>query len=85
MPTGPTGLGAPTGPTADQVDQPTRDLVRLLRRFGWRAFALAFVAGLTGLTTVAMVLALVGFALILAPVRGVRRGGVPAVPERPGW
>lgn len=69
----------------EQVDGATRDVVRLLRRFGGRAFALAFVAGITGLTTVALVLGLVGFALVLAPVRGVRQGGGPAAPVPPGW
>ncbi|WP_409185349.1 hypothetical protein F9C11_14330 [Amycolatopsis sp. VS8301801F10] len=69
----------------EPVDGETRDVVRLLRRLGGRAFALAFVAGITGLTTVALVLGLAGFALVLAPVRGVRRGGGPAAPAPRGW
>ncbi|MBB2500018.1 hypothetical protein [Amycolatopsis echigonensis] len=69
----------------ESVDGETRDVVRLLRRFGGRAFALAFVAGITGLTTVALVVGLVGFALVLAPVRGVRRGDGPAARVPPGW
>ncbi|WP_037357750.1 hypothetical protein [Amycolatopsis orientalis] len=76
-----------TGQTSEvePLDGETRAAVRLLRRFGGRAFALAFVAGITGLTTVALVLGLAGFALVLAPVRGVRRGGGPAAPGPPGW
>ncbi|PKV94523.1 hypothetical protein ATK30_5402 [Amycolatopsis echigonensis] len=69
----------------ESVDGETRDVVRLLRRFGGRAFALAFVAGITGLTTVALVLGLIGFALVLAPVRGIRRGDGPAARVPPGW
>ncbi|ATY14500.1 hypothetical protein CU254_31825 [Amycolatopsis sp. AA4] len=69
----------------EPVDGETRDVVRLLRRFGGRAFALAFVAGITGLTTLALVLGLAGFALVLVPVRGVRRGGGPAARVPPGW
>lgn len=69
----------------EPVDGETRAVVRLLRRFGGRAFALAFVAGITGLTTVALVLGLMGFALVLAPVRGVRRGDGRAARVPPGW
>jgi hypothetical protein len=59
------------------------DVVRLLRRFAVRAFALAFVAGVTGLTTVALALGLVGFGLVLAPP--VRRAGVRAAPGPRDW
>ncbi|MFE0026005.1 hypothetical protein [Amycolatopsis sp. NPDC059021] len=46
------------------------DLSLLLRRFGFRALVLALVAGLLGLTTLAIFLALAGFGLIFVPVGG---------------
>jgi len=70
---------------AAETEESATDTAKLLRRFALRAFALAFVAGITGLTTVALVLGLVGSGLALAPVRGVRRGGGPAAPAPPGW
>ncbi|MEV6900419.1 hypothetical protein [Amycolatopsis sp. NPDC051372] len=65
------------------MDTETMDLVRLLRRFGVRALALAAVAALVGYTTVAMALALVGFGLLFARPK-VRKAGVPEGPARPG-
>ncbi|RJQ83067.1 hypothetical protein [Amycolatopsis panacis] len=62
------------------LDLPT-DPVRLLRQFGVRAFALAFVAGIAGLSTVALALALAGFALVLAPVRPAGGSAVPGPPD----
>ncbi|GAA3573113.1 hypothetical protein GCM10022222_66760 [Amycolatopsis ultiminotia] len=67
-------------------DAPPSDLIRLLRRFGVRVFALAFVAGITGLTMLALALALAGFALVLAPaaeppVRPAARSTVPLPPD----
>ncbi|MFE0107528.1 hypothetical protein ACFWX6_00210 [Amycolatopsis sp. NPDC059019] len=58
--------GAPHRP-----GQGNTDLSLLLRRFGVRALALALVAGLLGLTTLVIFLALVGFGLIFgtAPAR----------------
>ncbi len=65
--------------TSETGSEEAPDVVRLLRRFGVRAFALAFVAGITGMTTVALVLGLVGFGLVL-----VRAGGQGARGRR-GW
>ncbi|MBB4688676.1 hypothetical protein [Amycolatopsis jiangsuensis] len=63
----------------------SKDLGRLLRQFGVRAFALAFVAGLTGLSMLALALALAGFALVLAPIRArpVSPADGPAAPGQP--
>lgn len=67
------------------MDTETTDLVRLLRRFGVRALALAAVAGLVGYPTVAMALGLVGCALLFARPRvRVTRAGAPEGPARPG-
>lgn len=44
------------------------DTARLLRAFAIRALALALIASLIGQTTLAILLALVGFGLLFAPV-----------------
>ncbi|MEV0697024.1 hypothetical protein AB0I53_03765 [Saccharopolyspora sp. NPDC050389] len=58
------------------MDTSSSDVARLLRIFAARALVLAFIAGVTGITTLAMVLALVGVGLLLAPVETARRKGV---------
>ncbi|MEV0081687.1 hypothetical protein [Saccharopolyspora sp. NPDC050642] len=58
------------------MDTSSSDVARLLRIFAVRALVLAFIAGITGGTTLAMVLALVGLGLLLVPVETARRHGV---------
>jgi hypothetical protein len=48
---------------------PATDLVRLLRHFGIRALALAFVSCVAGMTTVALCLTVAALVLLYAPVR----------------
>lgn len=67
------------------MDTETTDLVRLLRRFGVRALALAAVTALVGYPTVAMVLGLVGCGLLFARPRGrLTTTDEPATPGPPG-
>jgi hypothetical protein len=54
---------------SEATSGPATDLVRLLRHFGVRALALAFVSCLAGLTTVALGLTVAGLVLLYAPVR----------------
>jgi hypothetical protein len=53
-----------------ETDTGRTDLVRLMRHFGVRALVLAGIAAVAGFTTVALALAVAGFTLVYAPVRG---------------
>ncbi|MFC4078487.1 hypothetical protein [Amycolatopsis samaneae] len=56
----------PTRESPALAGQGEKDLTSLLRRFGVRALGLALVAGLLGLTTLAILLSLAGFGLLFA-------------------
>ncbi|MGW5649219.1 hypothetical protein ACWEV3_37895 [Saccharopolyspora sp. NPDC003752] len=55
------------------MDTSSSDVARLLRIFAARALVLAFIAGITGATTPAMVLGLAGVGLLLAPMGAAHR------------
>jgi hypothetical protein len=56
------------------VDASSADVARLLRAFAVRALALAFLTGIMGEAMLTIFLALVGMALLLAPVDVARDG-----------